>query len=163
MNVAANFSERRGDDEISTDPARLDRALIHAFLSEHAYWSLGVPSAVVERAIEHSLCFGIYRDGRQIGFGRVVTDQATFAYLADVFVLPEARGQGLSKWLVDVILRQPTLQGLRRWLLATRDAHGLYAQFGFEPPAVAGRFMVRDDPDVYLRAPDCRAVASLHG
>jgi GNAT superfamily N-acetyltransferase len=154
MNAAATISERRGGDEISTDPARLDRALIHSFLSEHAYWSLGVPPAVVERAIDHSLCFGIYRGGRQIGFGRVVTDQATFAYLADVFVLPEARGQGLSKWLIDVVLRHPQLQGLRRWLLATRDAHGLYARFGFKPPAVAGRFMERHDPDVYLRAPD---------
>ena len=154
MKVDAIFSERRCDDEISTDAARLDRELIHAFLSEHAYWSLGVPRAVVERAIDHSLCFGVYRGGRQIGFGRVVTDQATFAYLADVFVLPEERGQGLSKWLVDAMLRHPQLQGLRRWLLATRDAHGLYAQFGFTPPAVAGRFMERHDPGVYSRAPD---------
>ena len=153
MNVAATFAERRGEYEISTDPSRLDRALIHDFLCEHAYWSLGVPRGVVERAIEHSLCFGIYHAGGQVGFGRVVTDQATFAYLADVFVLPEARGQGLSKWLVDAILRHPQLQGLRRWLLATRDAHGLYAQFGFTPPRVAGRFMERHDPDVYLRAP----------
>ena len=153
MNVAAIFAERRGDYEISTDPARLDRALIHDFLCEHAYWSLGVPRTVVDRAIEHSLCFGIYRADGQIGFGRVVTDQATFAYLADVFVLPEARGQGLSKWLVDAILRHPQLQGLRRWLLATRDAHGLYAQFGFVPPKVAGRFMERHDPHGYLRAP----------
>ena len=153
MKVAAIISERRGEFEISTDPARLDRTLIHAFLSEHAYWSLAVPRAVVERAIDHSLCFGIYRADAQVGFGRVVTDEATFAYLADVFVLPEVRGQGLSKWLVDVILRHPQLQGLRRWLLATRDAHGLYAQFGFKPPAVAGRFMERHDPDVYLRAP----------
>lgn len=154
MKEEAIFSEQRGDDEISTDSARLDRALIHAFLSEHAYWSLGVPRMVVERAIDHSLCFGMYRCARQIGFGRVVTDQATFAYLADVFVLPEARGQGLSKWLVDAMLRHPQLQGLRRWLLATRDAHGLYAQFGFKPPAVAGRFMERHDPEVYSRAPD---------
>jgi GNAT superfamily N-acetyltransferase len=148
----AEFSERRGEYEIATDPARLDRPLIHAFLSEHAYWSIGVPQTVVDRAIEHSLCFGLYRAGTQIGFARVVTDRATFAYLADVFVMPEARGQGLSKWLIDAILRHPELQGLRRWLLATRDAHGLYARFGFTSPASPVRFMERHDPDVYLRA-----------
>jgi GNAT superfamily N-acetyltransferase len=160
MTMRARFSERRGEYEIATDPARLDRALIHAFLSEHAYWSIGVPRAVVDRAIEHSLCFGLYRAGGQVGFARVVTDRATFAYLGDVFVLPEARGQGLSKWLVDAILRHPELQGLRRWLLATRDAHGLYARFGFAPPAVAGRLMERHDPDVYLRAPKADAASA---
>jgi GNAT superfamily N-acetyltransferase len=153
MTMVAEFSERRGEYEIATDPARLDRLLIHAFLSEHAYWSIGVPRTVVDRAIEHSLCFGLYHTSRQLGFARVVTDRATFAYLADVFVLPEARGRGLSKWLIDAILRHPELQGLRRWLLATRDAHGLYAQFGFAPPASPVRFMERHDPDVYLRAP----------
>ncbi len=151
--MVAEFSERRGEYEIATDPARLDSSLIHAFLSEHAYWSIGVPRTVVDRAIEHSLCFGLYHTGRQLGFARVVTDRATFAYLADVFVLPEARGRGLSKWLIDTILRHPELQGLRRWLLATRDAHGLYARFGFAPPASPVRFMERHDPDVYLRAP----------
>jgi GNAT superfamily N-acetyltransferase len=152
MTMGREFSERRGEYEISTDPARLDRPLIHAFLSERAYWSIGVPRTVVERAIEHSLCFGLYRAGRQIGFARVVTDRATFAYLADVFMLPEERGGGLSKWLIEAILRHPDLQGLRRWLLATRDAHGLYARFGFASLASPARFMERHDPDVYLRA-----------
>jgi GNAT superfamily N-acetyltransferase len=143
--------DRRGEFELSTDPARLDRALVHRFLCEQSYWASGVPREVVDRAIEHSLCFGVYRDRAQAAFARVVSDRATFAYLADVFVLPEWRGDGLGRWMIGVILRHPELQGLRRFLLATKDAHGLYAPFGFAPLANPARFLERFDPDVYAR------------
>jgi GNAT superfamily N-acetyltransferase len=138
--------------EISTDAGRLDVALIHRWLSQESYWAKGVPLAVVERAIANSINFGIYhaKDG-QIGFARVISDRATFAYLADVFVLEAHRGKGLSKQMMAAVLAHPDLQGLRRWLLATRDAHGLYEQFGFTLPKAANRFMERVDPDVYSR------------
>ena len=137
--------------EISTDPARLDRALIHRWLAEESYWSKQIPRETVERAIANALTFAIYheREG-QVGFARIITDKATFAYLADVFVLEAHRGKGLSKRLMQAIVDHPDLQGLRRWLLATRDAHGLYAQFGFKP-AMAERLMERVDPDIYVR------------
>src|SRR5688572_25989694 len=118
--------------EISTDAQRLDVGLIHEFLNS-SYWARDIPREVVERSIEHSLCFGAFAAGRQVGFGRVVTDLATFGYIADVFVVPEHRGRGVAKLLVRAILEHPKLQGLRRLLLATKDAHGLYAQFGFQP------------------------------
>ena len=142
----------RGDArfEIDTDKARLDRVLIHDFLSR-SHWSPGIPMAVVERAIEHSLAFGLYADGGQIGFARVVTDHATFAYLADVFVLPDWRGQGLGHWLVETILAYPPLQGLRRWLLGTSYAHGLYRRHGFNEPAPPFAFLERNDPEIYRR------------
>jgi GNAT superfamily N-acetyltransferase len=133
---------------ISTDPTRLQPAAIHAYLTR-SYWSPGIPQGVVERAIANSLCFGIYLGETQVGFARVVTDKATFAYLADVYVLEEHRGQGLSKRLVRTIQAHPELQGLRRFLLATRDAHGLYAQFGFAPPASPQNLMEIRDPDPY--------------
>ena len=130
--------------DISTDPSRLQLEAIHAYL-ERSYWSPGVPRAVVERAIAHSMCFGVYRGDTQVGFARVVTDKATFAYLADVYVLEEHRGQGLSKRLVEHIQAHPELQGLRRFMLATRDAHGLYAQFGFKAVAKPQSLMeIRD-------------------
>ncbi len=134
---------------ISCDRALLNIPLIHEYLTT-SYWSSGIPRAVVERAIEHSLCFGVYCDSRQVGFARVITDQATFAYLADVFILEPHRGQGLSKRLMTDISAHPSLQGLRRFVLATRDAHGLYAQFGFTPLADPSRLMERFCPDVYL-------------
>lgn len=140
----------RGGIELSTDPARLDLDVIHGFLSG-SYWSAGVPRDVVERALRHSLCFGLYEGGRQVGFGRVITDRATFAYLADVFVLPQHRGQGLSKWLMQCVREHPDLQGLRRFLLGTRDAHGLYRQFGFSAPADPSIWMEIHDPHVYER------------
>jgi GNAT superfamily N-acetyltransferase len=143
--------ERRGEFELSTDPARLDRALIHRFLSEQSYWASGVPRAVVDRSIEHSLCFGVYREGAQVAFARVVTDRATFAYLADVFVLPGWRSDGVGQWMIGIVVRHPELQGLRRFLLATKDAHGLYARFGFSPLANPARLLERFDPDVYTR------------
>jgi GNAT superfamily N-acetyltransferase len=137
-----NTYEVRHDDVlISDDRTQLDRALIHRFLSERSYWALGVSREIVERAIDHSLCFGVYKAGKQVGFARAVTDFATFAWLADVFIIEEERGKGLSKKLVAAIQAHPQLQGLRRFMLGTRDAHGLYAQFGFEPIKYPERFM----------------------
>ena len=137
---------------ISTEQSELDIALIHHFLANEAYWSRGIARDVVERAIAGSLCFGAYLDGRQIAFARVVTDRATFAYLADVFVLPEHRGQGHSKALVAAVMAHPELQGLRRFSLVTRDAHGLYASFGFAAPAHPQILLEKLDPDVYSRS-----------
>jgi uncharacterized protein (DUF952 family) len=118
---------------VSTDRARIDMDCVHGFLA-HAYWSTGVPREVLAAAFENSLCFGLYTpDGEQAGFGRLVTDRATFAYLADVFVLPEHRGRGLGLWLVQCIVDHPELAGLRNWHLATRDAHGIYERFGWHP------------------------------
>lgn len=139
--------------QVSTDKERLDIGLIHRFLATEAYWSRGIPRATVERAIAGSLCFGGYLDGRQVAFARVVTDGATFGYLADVFVLPEHRGQGHAKALMACLMAHPQLQGLRRFSLATRDAHPLYAAFGFSPPAHPQTLMEKLEPDVYARAP----------
>src|SRR5206468_3825015 len=113
---------------------RFDIGLIHKSLGE-TYWARSMPRQVLEKAIRHSLCFGVFADGRQVAFARVITDLATFAYLSDVFVVSEHRGRGVSKLLMDAILKHPELQGLRRFVLATKDAHGLYAQFGFKPLA----------------------------
>lgn len=133
---------------ISTDPALLDRELIHGFLSQ-AYWSPGIPPDVVDRGIAHSLAFGVYGPaGEQVGFARAISDRATYAYLADVFVVPGHRGAGLGRWLVGQVLAHPELQGLRRWALATADAHGLYARFGFAPPArPASHLFIDTEPD----------------
>ena len=137
---------------VTTDKSLLDIDVIHGFLSQ-TYWSPGIPRAVVQRAIEHSLCFAVLCDERQVAFARVVTDQATFAYLADVFVLPEHRGQGLSTLMMDEVQRHPALQGLRRMMLATRDAHALYARYGFTPLAAPDRFMEVHRPQAYLSEP----------
>jgi GNAT superfamily N-acetyltransferase len=137
--------------EVDTDRARLELDVIHGFLAQ-SHWAKGVPLAVVERSIAHSFAFGLYREGCQIGFARVVTDHATVAYLADVFVLPEERGKGLGRWLVETVLRHPDLQGLRRWLLGTRDAQGLYEQCGFRVPPPPFAFMERLDAGVYDEA-----------
>jgi len=120
---------------ISTDRSLLDINVIYNFLGQESYWAKNIPPEKVSRSIENSMCFGVYKSGRQIGFARVITDKATFAYLADVFIIDEFRGLGLSKWLVQTILAHPDLQTLRRWVLATSDAHGLYKQFGFSPLA----------------------------
>jgi N-acetylglutamate synthase-like GNAT family acetyltransferase len=141
--------------EIDTDKARLDRGLIHDFLAR-SHWAKGLPRAVLERALEHSLAFGLYSDGRQVGFARVVTDHATFAYLADVFVVAAERGQGLGRWLVESILAHPELQDLRRWLLGTRNAHALYRRCGFNEPAPPFAFLERHDPTIYTRARTAR-------
>ncbi len=136
--------------DISTDPSRLQLDAIHAYLTR-SYWSPGIPKDVVARGIAHSLCFGVYQAQAQVGFARVITDRASFAYLADVYVLEEHRGQGLSKRLVAEILAHPDLQGLRRVLLATADAHGLYAQFGFQALAAPDRMMEIRNPPAWLR------------
>jgi len=130
-----------GDFLISDDKGLLDHSLIHNFLSQRSYWAKDIPMEVMKRSIEHSLCFGIYKAGRQTGFARVVTDFATFAWLADVFIVEEHRGEGLGKKLVAGVLAHPRLRGLRRFLLGTLDAHKLYAQFGFAPLQYPERFM----------------------
>lgn len=139
---------QKGEFLISTDRSRLDVAMIHDFLSRRSYWARGRELEVVKRGIENSLNFGVYRQDQQIGFARVVTDYATFAWLADVFVLEEHRGRGLGKWLVEVILSHPQLQGFRRWALATRDAHELYRNFGFHELMRPERWMERPDPNM---------------
>lgn len=138
----------RGEFLISTDPKRLDLDVIHSFLT-NCYWAKGIPRDVVARSIEHSLCFGVYDGSAQVGFARVISDFATIAYLGDVFVLESHRGRGLSRWLMECVTRHPSFQGLRRWILLTRDAHGLYAKFGFTPLQKADRYMERHQPDVY--------------
>ena len=137
------------DYSVSTDKSKLDLPLIHTFLSTQAYWSLNIPFATVKRSIENSLCFGVYQGDRQVGFARVITDFATIAYLGDVFILPEHRGKGLSKLLVGEIMAHPELQGLRRWMLLTSDAHGLYRQFGWKTIAGPDRYMEIANPDIY--------------
>jgi GNAT superfamily N-acetyltransferase len=124
---------QKNNFSISTDKTKLDIDVIHNYLCNESYWAKNIPVEIVEKSIEGSFCFGIYDDDKQIGFARVVTDHATFAYLADVFILDGYRGKGLSKMLMKEIMGHPSLQGLRRWMLATRDAHGLYTQFGFSP------------------------------
>ena len=136
--------------EISTDAGRLDVESIHAYLTR-SYWSPGIPLATVERAVRHSLCFGVYEraTGKQVGFTRVVTDYATFAYLCDVYVLEEHRGRGLGKFMMSAVMAHPALTGARRTMLGTRDAHGLYAQYGFRAPPDDGVLMQILRPDMY--------------
>ena len=135
---------------ISTDPGRLDLDAIHGFLAA-SYWATGIPLETVRRSIQHSLNLGIYHAREQVGFGRVITDRATFGYVGDVFVLEPHRGRGLSKWLVECMVAHPELQGFRRWVLLTRDAHRLYEPFGFGPLASPDRYMERCAHDVYRR------------
>ncbi|MCS3457261.1 GNAT superfamily N-acetyltransferase [Aeromonas sp. BIGb0405] len=135
--------------EISDDKGRLDVPLIHQFLSQEAYWCLGIPLSTVQRAINHSFCIGGYLDGQQVAFARVITDHATFGYLSDVFVLPAHRGLGHGKALIQAIVSHPNLQGLRRISLATSDAHGLYSGFGFQAPVRPATLMERYQPDIY--------------
>ena len=134
------FERRRGEFEITTDISRVDVDAVHAYLTR-SYWAEGISRAVVAKSIEGSLCFSLFEGGRQIGFARVVTDCATFAYLADVYVLEEYRGRGLGKWLMRELLTHPDLQGLRRFMLVTRDAHGLYEPLGFRSPEDPARYM----------------------
>ena len=137
---------QRGDYSVSTDQSRLDLHVIHDYLTNSSYWATGRSLETVRRSIENSLSFGLYEGEKQIGFARVITDYATFAWLADVFVLDSFRGQGLGKWLVEVILSHPELQQFRRWVLATRDAHELYRRFGFTELKRPERWMERHDP-----------------
>lgn len=133
---------------LSTDRERLDLDVIHGFLTA-CYWAKGIPRETVARSIENSLCFGIYSGNQQAGFARVISDFATYAYIADVFVVDAFRGRGLGKWLMECITRHPQLQGLRRWSLATRDAHGLYAKSGFTAPKWPEIYMERYDEGIY--------------
>jgi GNAT superfamily N-acetyltransferase len=137
---------------ISTDPGLLNLDVVHGFLTQ-CYWAKGVPREVVARSIENALCFGIYGDDKQVGFARVISDYATYAYIGDVFVLEAYRGRGLSKWLMECIMQHPNLQGLRRWSLVTGDAHGLYSQFGFTPLQSPELWMEIHKRDVYPKAP----------
>lgn len=137
---------------ISADPAELDLALVHDFLSRHSYWAAGIPRDTLERALANSVCFGGYVQEQQVAFARAVTDQATFAYLADVFVVPEHRGRGFGREIVRAALDDPRLRGLRRWHLVTRDMQPLYTGFGFTELAQPEQHMQKHDPDVYRRA-----------
>jgi GNAT superfamily N-acetyltransferase len=134
---------------VVTDRGRMDVELIHRYLSEESYWAKGIPRELVERSIANSLCFGAFDGEAQVGFARVVTDYATFGYLADVFVLPSHRGRGIAKELMRAVREHPELQALRRWHLVTRDAHGLYAQFGFVPLETPERHMALTVPNAY--------------
>jgi GNAT superfamily N-acetyltransferase len=133
---------------ITTDSDRMDVAAIHAFLTR-SYWSPGIPSSIVEKAIDNSLCFGLFHDSVPVGFARVITDKATFAYLADVYVLEEHRGKGLAKRMMETVFSHPDLQDLRRFMLATRDAHALYRQFGFRDIENPDNLMAITRPDIY--------------
>ena len=141
---------RTGGTEVSTDPARLNIDIIHGFLSR-SHWAECIPREIVERSIRGSLCFGAYRGEAQIGFARVISDRATYAYIADVFVLEPLRGAGVGTLLMQCITSHPDLQGLRRWSLLTRDAHGLYRPFGFDVPRHPERYMEISNPDIYRK------------
>jgi GNAT superfamily N-acetyltransferase len=149
--MSEHYEARKENYFISTDVSKLNVDLIYRYLSEESYWAKGIPKDVVEKSIANSLCFGVYCEDQQIGFARLVTDKATFAYLADVFILPGYRRQGLSKFLMQTIHAHPELQNLRRWWLGTKDAHGLYEHFGWTriTDEVAKRFMQKHNPDVY--------------
>lgn len=137
---------------ISTDKKKLDIDSIHEFLSTKAYWCLNIPKVKVMTAIENSLCFGVYQNEKQVGFARVITDYSAIAYLGDVYILEEYRGHGLSKWLIETIMGHPNLQGLRRWILLTKDAHGLYRQFGWTDIADPSKWMEVHNKNVYATA-----------
>jgi GNAT superfamily N-acetyltransferase len=142
---------------VSDDPSRLDLATIHRFISVESYWAEGISESLLARAIRNSLCFGLYRGARQLGFARMVTDRATYGYLCDVYVEREHRGSGLGKWLVACVLEHPDLQGLRRIALMTRDAHDLYRPFGFRALPEATRYLEIHSPDVYKRKEEAPA------
>ena len=133
---------------ISTEKEKLDIDLIHSFLTR-SYWAEGISKEIISRSVEGALCFGVFENDKQVGFARMITDRATFAYLADVFIIEEYRGRGLSKWLMEVIMSHPDLQGLRRMVLVTRDAHELYKKFGFTPLNNVDRWMHIHQPEIY--------------
>jgi GNAT superfamily N-acetyltransferase len=140
---------KRNEMLVSDDPARLDVEAIHAFLNR-AYWCVGIPRETVERAVCHSLCFGLYDGSAQVGLARVITDHATFAYLCDVYVLESHRGRGLGKWLIECVMAHPAIPGLRRFNLATRDAHSLYVRHGFKPLRHPENHLELHQPDIYM-------------
>jgi GNAT superfamily N-acetyltransferase len=138
----------RGGFIVTCDPDKVDRKVVAAFLAG-SYWATGIPAETVSRSIDGSLCFTLLEGGNQVGFARVISDRATIAYLGDVFVLPEFRGKGLGKWLMECVMSHPELKGLRRWILVTRDAHGLYEQLGFKPLSRPEGYMELHNPDAY--------------
>jgi GNAT superfamily N-acetyltransferase len=144
-----HYEVRHGENLISSDPALIDVDAVHDYLSRASYWAEGISRERCEIALRNSIPFGVFRDGKQVGYARAITDRATFAYLADVYVLESFRGQGLGKLLVETALKHPELAHLRRWMLGTRDAHGLYAQHGFIPLEEPGRWMELPDADAY--------------
>ena len=150
--MAPDFQRERDTFQVSTDPARFDLDAIHAYLTA-SYWAEGVPRELVARSLDESLAFGLYDAGRQIGLARVITDRATFAYLCDVYVLEAYRGRQLGVWLMECVMAHPDLQGLRRFMLATRDAHALYAKFGFTPPTRPQALMEIMKPGLYFKPP----------
>jgi len=141
----------RGEYRITTDRDKQDIVVIHDFLSNHSHWSRGIPIETVRKSIDNSLNFGLFHQDKQVGYARLITDYATIAYLGDVFVLPEYRGYGLSKWLMEVVMSHPDLEGLRRWVLLTSDAHGLYEKTGWKRIAQPERYMEWHNPDVYKK------------
>lgn len=146
-----NLHLTKNDYAISTDKSELDVNAIHHFLSTRAYWCLNIPLEIVKRSIDNSLTFGLYRGSVQVGFARVISDYATIAYLGDVYILEEYRGQGLSKWLMETIMHHPDLQGLRRWILLTGDAHELYKQYGWTEIANPENWMELAKKDIYKK------------
>jgi N-acetylglutamate synthase-like GNAT family acetyltransferase len=144
------MTEEKDQYTITTDKEKFDVDLIHSFLT-NSYWAEGISKEIIRRSIDGALCFGVFENNKQIGFARMITDKATFAYLADVFIIEEYRGRGLSKWLMQIVISHPDLQGLRRMMLATRDAHELYKKFGFIRLNNVDRWMHIHDPDVYKR------------
>ena len=147
----AIVEESKNNFVISTDKSKLDIASIHRYIGGESYWAQGIPLDILKKSIHNSLSFGIYDGVKQVGFARMITDCSTFAYLADVYVLEAYRGNGLSKWLMEFIMKHPDLQGLRRYMLATRDAHGLYLQYGFKPVANPENIMEIRNADVYKK------------
>jgi GNAT superfamily N-acetyltransferase len=148
------MTDLRDDLRLSTLAEEMDVDAVHAYLSGESYWAPGVPREVVARSIQHSLCVGVFDGPAQVAFARAITDRATYAYLADVYVLEAYRGRGIGKWMMEAFDAHPDLQGLRRWMLMTKDAHGLYAQFGFGPLAQPDRAMERTHPGLYARSAD---------
>ncbi|MCC7158459.1 MAG: GNAT family N-acetyltransferase, partial [Ignavibacteria bacterium] len=145
------FEETKDGFLLSTDKSKLDVDCIFDFLSNRSYWAKGVPRDRVARSIENSMCFGIYENNKQVGFARIITDMATIGYLGDVFIVEEYRGRGLSKWLMECILKHPELSGLRRWILLTKDAHSLYRKYGFKDIEEPETYMELRNPNVYKK------------
>jgi GNAT superfamily N-acetyltransferase len=148
METNMSISEQRDNFCISTDAKRIDIDAVHAYLTR-SYWAAGISREIVAKAVLGSICFGVYDGDAQVGFARIITDKATFAYLSDVYILEEYRGRGLSRWLMEVIASHPDVQDVRRFSLVTRDAHGLYEKFGFRPLAAPERHMEIFRPDIY--------------
>lgn len=144
------YSTKMGDYEISTDRSRLDVSFIHNYLCNESYWAKNISKETVICSIENSMCYGVFCNEKQVGYAKVVTDMATVAYIGDVFITPAFRGKGLSKWLMETIVSHPQMPNLRRWILATADAHKLYEKTGFGPLSKPERWMEKHRPDAYL-------------